>query len=127
MRQVALPCLLFATAGTIGGGGGEEFQDSKGEIQNQSSKGEAPPAAGGVCQLRLGGGTDAAMAPPVGYAQHVLLPLLRRHLRASITLDVRRRGFYPKVRGLHPSIIPYTLHPSHIPYTVARRQSHNTE
>lgn len=34
-----------------------------------------PPGA--RSELTLRGGTDAAMAPPVWYTQHVLLPLLR--------------------------------------------------
>ena len=59
----------------------------------------ATPAHGGVSQLTLRGGTDATMAPPVGYAQHVLLPLLRRHLRVDVCLALARRGFYPKVRS----------------------------
>ena len=48
--------------------------------------------------MTLRGGTDAAMAPPVGYAQHVLLPLLRRKLGVEVSLDVIRRGFFPKAR-----------------------------
>ena len=45
-------------------------------------------------------GTDAAMAPPVGYAQHVLLPLLQRHLGVTVSLRVLRRGYFPQVKGI---------------------------
>ena len=48
-----------------------------------------------VCELK--GGTDAQMAPPVGYAQHVLQPLLKRLLGIEATLEVQCRGFYPRV------------------------------
>jgi RNA 3'-terminal phosphate cyclase (ATP) len=55
--------------------------------------------------LRLRGGTDASMAPPVGYAQHVLVPLLRSKLGVNVTLNVVRRGFYPKARQSESSVI----------------------
>ena len=36
----------------------------------------------------LRGGTDASMAPPVGYMQHILLPTLRRLFDVDITEKV---------------------------------------
>jgi RNA 3'-phosphate cyclase len=51
-------------------------------------------------QLRaeISGGTDVRMSPPVGYLQHVLLPLLERmHFDAEI--EVISRGFYPEGGG----------------------------
>lgn len=38
--------------------------------------------------LQLGGGTDAAMAPPLGYLQHVLLPTLSRLFGITADLQV---------------------------------------
>lgn len=70
LAQAALPCLLFTQ----------------------------PPSTQHT--LRLKGGTDAPMAPPVGYMQHVLRPLLVRKLGLEITLDLMRRGFYPKGGGI---------------------------
>lgn len=58
--QAALPCLLFA----------------------------APHPAKEVSTLDLRGGTDAAMAPPVDYMLHVLLPTLRRLFGIDIQGEV---------------------------------------
>ena len=55
----------------------------------------APPGHTSVVHLK--GGTDAAMAPPVGYSQAVLLPTLRRLLHVTADLQLARRGFFPKV------------------------------
>ncbi len=55
------------------------------------------PAGATVSHLELRGGTDAAMAPPVGYMQHVLLPLLRAKLGIQLDMQLERRGFFPKV------------------------------
>ena len=49
--------------------------------------------------LELRGGTDAAMAPPVGYLQHVLLPSLVKHFGVRAQLKLLRRGFYPRGGG----------------------------
>ena len=56
-----------------------------------------PAADASVLDLR--GGTDAAMAPPVGYVQHVLLPMLHHLQRVDASIDLHRRGFFPKVCG----------------------------
>lgn len=74
LAQVALPCLLFVP--------GEEN------------------AGCTESQLRLQGGTDAAMAPPIGYFAHVLLPTLRLHLGVEIDLELERRGFFPRGQGI---------------------------
>lgn len=50
-------------------------------------------------RLRLRGGTDAAMAPPVDYLRLVLLPLLRSALGVRAEVELVRRGFYPKGGG----------------------------
>ena len=39
------------------------------------------------------------MAPPVGYMQHVLLPTLRRRLGVRASLQLVRRGFFPRGQG----------------------------
>ena len=78
LAQAALPCLLFA----------------------------APGADGSTAsQLELRGGTDAAMAPPVGYLQHVLLPTLRTRLGIQAEIQLQRRGFFPRGQGIvHVSV-----------------------
>ena len=57
----------------------------------------------GESELILKGGTDAAMAPPVWYYQHVCLPLLRiwwgleadlQVLTASVSCMTNQHGFY---------------------------------
>jgi RNA 3'-terminal phosphate cyclase (ATP) len=72
LAQTALPCLLLGAAAA----GGD-----------------------GVCRLELRGGTDASLAPPVGYLEHVLLPTLRAALGVDAAATLRRRGFYPKGGG----------------------------
>lgn len=57
LSQAALPCLLLAS----------------------------PASEEDVSTLDLRGGTDAAMAPPVGYLQYILLPTLRRLFGADVT------------------------------------------
>lgn len=50
-------------------------------------------------ELLLRGGTNADMAPQTDYAEHVLLPTLRRCCGLEAALDVRQRGFFPRGRG----------------------------
>lgn len=52
----------------------------------------------GESVLSLKGGTDAAMAPPVSYTQQVLVPMLKRLLGVDIHVELKRRGFFPKVQ-----------------------------
>jgi len=73
LAQVAIPCALYSQPG---------------------------PTGGAALHLHLRGGTDAAFAPPVGYLQHVLLPLLRHLQGDRISLDLHRRGFNPLGGGL---------------------------
>ena len=73
LAQAALPCLLFAAPGPAGGG-----RES-------------------VLELR--GGTDATLAPPLGYLQHVLLPVLGA-LGVDATVELVRRGFFPRGGGV---------------------------
>lgn len=49
--------------------------------------------------LELRGGTDASMAPPVGYLQHVVLPTLAKQFGVRAELKLVRRGFYPRGGG----------------------------
>ena len=73
--QAALPCLIMAQA--------------------NSSPEQMPDGQTSVVELR--GGTDAAMAPPVSYIQQVLLPMLQRLQGVKASIDLQRRGFFPKV------------------------------
>ncbi|GIL60531.1 hypothetical protein Vafri_15083 [Volvox africanus] len=57
----------------------------------------------GFGQLELKGGTDADMAPPVGYLIEVLIPLLRNrygNLLDGLDVQLVRRGFYPRGGGI---------------------------
>lgn len=74
--QAALPCLIMAAANPTPG---EDMPDSRTSV------------------LKLQGGTDAAMAPPVSYIQQVLLPMLQRLQGVKASIDLQRRGFFPKV------------------------------
>lgn len=49
--------------------------------------------------LELRGGTDASMAPPVGYLQHVVLPTLAQRFDVRAQLKLVKRGFYPRGGG----------------------------
>ena len=61
--QAALPCLLYAVPGP------SRTTDN-------------------ISVLDLRGGTDAPMAPSIGYLQHVLVPMLRRLFGLSVDLQV---------------------------------------
>lgn len=76
LAQVALPCLLFT-------------------VPFRRSSTNEP-----WFTLHLRGGTDASMAPPIGYYQHVLIPFLRRQLGIRVEVQLVRRGFYPKGQGV---------------------------
>lgn len=76
LAQSAVPCLLFAAASS--------------DITSNNEKTASS-------DLVLKGGTDASMAPPVGYMHDVLIPTLAAQLGIDIGLDVERRGFFPKV------------------------------
>jgi hypothetical protein len=39
---------------------------------------------------------DAPMAPPYGYSEHVLLPVLRQHLGLQLDMRCLRHGAFPK-------------------------------
>lgn len=74
--QAALPCLIMAQA-------------------NSSPAEKMPDGQTSTVELR--GGTDAAMAPPVSYIEQVLLPMLQRLQGVKASIDLQRRGFFPKV------------------------------
>lgn len=48
--------------------------------------------------LTLEGGTHNAWAPPLDFLQHAFLPLVNR-MGPSVTVDLRRPGFYPRGGG----------------------------
>ncbi|GLI60386.1 hypothetical protein VaNZ11_002395, partial [Volvox africanus] len=71
----------------------------------------SPEPAGdpGFSQLELKGGTDADMAPPVGYLTEVLIPLLRNQygdLLDGLDVQLVRRGFYPRGGGIVKVRVP---------------------
>ncbi|KAK0502900.1 RNA 3'-terminal phosphate cyclase domain-containing protein [Armillaria luteobubalina] len=49
--------------------------------------------------LILKGGTNASHAPQIDYTQHVFLPFVRKHFGIDATLEIKRRGYYPKGGG----------------------------
>ncbi|KAK0210414.1 RNA 3'-terminal phosphate cyclase domain-containing protein [Desarmillaria ectypa] len=57
--------------------------------------------------LTLKGGTNASHAPQIDYTQHVFLPFIRRHFDIDATLEIKRRGYYPKGGGeVHVQVSP---------------------
>lgn len=51
-------------------------------------------------KLTLHGGTNALFAPQVDYAKYILLPFMHRHFGVdNISLDIARRGYFPKGGG----------------------------
>jgi RNA 3'-terminal phosphate cyclase (ATP) len=64
--------------------------------------------------VKLKGGTNAEMAPQVDYVLHVLQPILKDHFGINMTLEVVRRGYFPKGGGeiyLQVTPIKEPLHP----------------
>lgn len=123
LGQSALPCLLFAAAGQPATAGAVSSAAAAtttvtaaaslpGAASSAAAEAAAVAAAvddaatlqaesqhGTASELDLRGGTDAAMAPPVGYMQHVLLPTLRRRLGVRASVQLVRRGFFPRGQG----------------------------
>lgn len=70
LLQIALPLLLFSPK-------------------------PAPPST-----LTLYGGTNATMAPQTDYTKNVFLPFARRHFGiGKFSLDIKKRGYFPKGGG----------------------------
>ena len=68
-------------------------------------------AAEGRSRVVVTGGTDVRQAPPIDYFRFVLLPLLER-LGAQISVDVARRGYYPRGGGeVRVTVEPSALAP----------------
>ncbi|KAH9946358.1 RNA 3'-terminal phosphate cyclase [Epithele typhae] len=63
--------------------------------------------------LALKGGTNAAQAPQVDYTTHVFLPFLHAQFRLAPTLQVVKRGYYPKGGGEVRVEVP--AHPGPLP------------
>jgi RNA 3'-terminal phosphate cyclase (ATP) len=55
--------------------------------------------ARGPVSVAIKGGTNNPMAPPVEFLEKVLLPVLRK-MNLSISLELVRRGFYPRGQGI---------------------------
>jgi RNA 3'-terminal phosphate cyclase (ATP) len=63
-------------------------------------------------RVRIGGGTDVRQAPPVDYLRYVLFPLLE-HMGVRATMEVVRRGYYPRGGGeVALSVEPAELTPA---------------
>jgi len=58
----------------------------------------------GETTLEITGGTDVRNAPPMDYFANVLVPLLAR-LGIAVSLDVRKRGYYPRGGGEATAVI----------------------
>lgn len=54
--------------------------------------------ASGTTRLRLKGGTNASMAPPIDYFNKILKPMLQK-IGISFTCELIKRGYYPKGGG----------------------------
>ncbi|RLE88584.1 MAG: RNA 3'-phosphate cyclase [Thermoprotei archaeon] len=54
---------------------------------------------GGEVEVTIRGGTDVSWSPPIDYMRYVLLPLLRS-IGFEVSLQVKRRGHYPKGGGI---------------------------
>lgn len=50
-------------------------------------------------EFEIRGGTDVAWSPPIDYMKNVFVPMVR-HLGINLSIDVVRRGHYPKGGGL---------------------------
>lgn len=77
-------------------------------LKGDGSSSHAPNAAA-TSHLTLKGGTDASFAPPIGYLQHVFLPTLQRLIApwgTGLSLDLQRRGFFPKGGGVVQLTVP---------------------
>ena len=73
LLQVSLPCLVFSPSPS--------------------------PCRPTMTSLTLRGGTNATHAPQIDYTQHVFLPFLRTHFNLAPTLEIVKRGYYPKGGG----------------------------
>lgn len=80
--QSILPCCLYAEPG----------DDS---CSGRGLNVEAIPTT----HVALKGGTDASMAPVIGYLQHVLVPTLLRLFSLRVSLTLLKRGFFPRGQG----------------------------
>ncbi|KAG2424630.1 hypothetical protein HXX76_014355 [Chlamydomonas incerta] len=97
MVQAAMPVCVFARPPLEANGGA-------------TTSGRPGPA---TTRLELRGGTDADLAPPGGYLQEVLAPLLGRlygPLMEGLRVETVRRGFYPRGGGVVTATVP-TLPP----------------
>ena len=77
LLQVSLPCLVFAP----------------------SPSPSLSPVRPTITSLTLRGGTNATHAPQIDYTQHVFLPFLQKYFGLAPTLEIVKRGYYPKGGG----------------------------
>jgi len=83
-------------------------------------------AGGRAAAVTVTGGTDVRQAPPIGYLQNVLLPLLAR-VGVDAEIEVIRRGYYPRGGGeVRVAVAPGPLRPLGLdePGTVVAIEGH---
>lgn len=101
----------------------------------------AASASPEAVNFNITGGTDVAWSPPIDYLSHVLLPVLAA-MGLDCTIQVQRRGYYPRGGRVSATINPSRLngldiikeqgsvrgvsHCSHLPAHVAQRQADST-
>ena len=56
-------------------------------------------AGGGLTQLSLRGGTNVPFSPQLEYMQHITLPAIHRLLGVRATMNLQRRGCFPRGGG----------------------------
>ena len=96
LLQSALPCLVASLIleESIGASSSKRAKTSSSEAEASKS------AARGTRKLVLKGGTDVPHAPLADYATRVLAPALLDRLGILCTIQVKRRGFFPKGKGV---------------------------
>lgn len=112
LLQISLPCLLYA------------HETDTAAVQ--SSELRAPT----LSTLTLRGGTNASNAPPVDYTQRVFLPFLHKHFLISndyLTLDIKKRGFFPYGGGELCVRIPALARGQSLPSVTLTERGHLTE
>lgn len=82
LLQVSLPCVVF------------------------SGSPSATPSA-----LSLRGGTNATMAPQIDYIQHIFLPFMQRNFGLEPTLQIQKRGYFPRGGGEVLCYVPPIIGP----------------
>lgn len=117
LLQISLPCLLYAREARSP----DKPVTGTEATATRNSEQQAPT----VSTLILRGGTNASNAPPVDYTQRVFLPFLYKHFLLPadhLTLDIKKRGFFPYGGGeLHVRVPAIAKGHSLPPVTLTKR------